>query len=189
MQWSPLSLKTRTKKLSQQGVGWKVIWRKWREKMVGRDRTVDSEEPSGLTVGPTLIGRAVHAWMTTKWDQQKWPEGRVGTQPHGTSFLPNHHPSLAFPESSHYPTGNSICFRCSSAPNKKGWLGRKQCQTHTGRTSAKFCKKPYMGMHLIDPVGHYPTPIKPQVTVATIMSLMGQRHIQCNTMKHGNEKY
>lgn len=41
---------------------------KWkREKMKGgRQRPVGLDEPSGLTVGPNLIGRPVSAWMTTK---------------------------------------------------------------------------------------------------------------------------
>ena len=34
----------------------------------GGERPVGSEEPSGLTVGPSLIGRPVRAWMTTKQD-------------------------------------------------------------------------------------------------------------------------
>lgn len=40
-----------------------------RKKMKGgRERLVGLEEPSGLTVGPSLIGRPERAWMTTKQD-------------------------------------------------------------------------------------------------------------------------
>lgn len=40
-----------------------------REKDEGRKREAAGlDEPSGLTVGPYLIGRPVRAWMTTKQD-------------------------------------------------------------------------------------------------------------------------
>lgn len=42
--------------------------RKTEGKMEGREKPVDLEGPSGLTMGPSLIGRPVRAWMTTKWD-------------------------------------------------------------------------------------------------------------------------
>lgn len=34
----------------------------------GRESPVELEEPSGETVGASLIGRPVRAWMTTKQD-------------------------------------------------------------------------------------------------------------------------
>lgn len=43
----------------------KEDWEKMKE---GRPRPLGLDEPSGLTVGPHLIGRPVSAWMTTKQD-------------------------------------------------------------------------------------------------------------------------
>ncbi|KAJ4940679.1 hypothetical protein JOQ06_026975, partial [Pogonophryne albipinna] len=40
---------------------------------------------------------------------------------------------LAVPESSHNPTGNSICFCCSSTLIKEGWLGLQHHKTHPDR--------------------------------------------------------
>lgn len=59
----------RTKQPAWQGVGWSDV-KKEEGKKRGRkeDGPVGLDEPSGLTVGPYLIGRPVSAWMTTKQD-------------------------------------------------------------------------------------------------------------------------
>lgn len=62
------SKQARTKQNARRGFWLESHARKAeREKMKeGRQRPVGLDEPSGLTVGPYLIGRPVSAWMTTK---------------------------------------------------------------------------------------------------------------------------
>lgn len=139
---SPLELeKARTKQNAQQGVGWRVIWRKRRgEKDEGRKREACGLGGTfGVDCGPIFNWQA-----SARLDdhQAGLAEMTRGQSRHATTWhrLPPAPVVLALPESSHNPTGNSICFCCSSALIKAGWLGQRHHTTHPDRTGAKPCE-------------------------------------------------
>lgn len=107
--------------------------------MEGRWKLLGLDEPSGLTVGPDLIGRPASAWMTTKQDEQRWLEGRVGTPPHGMNFLPQlpSQPFLILPT---IPQAIPSASVVSLHSLKNGWLRQHHHKTHPDRTGAKLCK-------------------------------------------------
>lgn len=67
---SPLELKSKNKAECAAGCWLETVMKKEERKKMkeGSERPVGLEKPSGLTVGPSLIGRPVRAWMTTKQD-------------------------------------------------------------------------------------------------------------------------
>lgn len=85
------------------------------------------EEPSGLTVGPSLIGRPVRAWMTTKAGLAEMTGGQAWAR-HHMALVFHHRRPMPLPESPHNPTGNSICLCCSSALIKERLAGAAALQ-------------------------------------------------------------
>ncbi len=67
---SPLESKSKNKAECTAGCWLESVMKTEEKKKMKerRERPVGLEEPSGLTVGPSLIGRPVRAWMTTKQD-------------------------------------------------------------------------------------------------------------------------